>query len=92
MATIGSIETARRGREFYERELCSTVDNSENRGKLLALDVDSGEYALGSSSLEAVRDLKSRRPNARVHVIRVGSPTAVRIGAGRSGLTSGTPE
>jgi hypothetical protein len=78
-----SIETARRGRELYEREISSHVENDPaNKGKLLALDVDSGDYSLAATSLDAVRALKARRPNARAHLIRVGSPTAVRIGAG----------
>ena len=78
-----SSETARRGRELYEREISSEVERDPtNRGKLLALDVDTGDYSLASTSLEAVRALKARRPNARAHLIRVGSPTAVRIGTG----------
>ena len=78
-----SIETARRGRELYEREISSEVEQDPaNKGKLLALDIDTGDYSLASTSLEAVRALKARRPNARAHLIRVGSPTAVRIGAG----------
>lgn len=88
-----SFNTASRGRELYERELSAFVEQSPaNTGKLLALDVDTGDYCIGQTSFAAVRDLKSRRPGATVHVIRVGSPTAVRIGASRQIPTPAEPE
>jgi hypothetical protein len=78
-----SIETARRGRELYEQAIRSEVEHqAANMGKLLALDIDSGEYCLATGSMAAVKALKSRRPNARVHVLRVGHPTAVKVGTG----------
>jgi hypothetical protein len=77
-----SLETARQGRELYERTIRREVERQAGvRGKMLALDVDSGEYRLAAGSLDAVEALKSHRPEARVYVIRVGHPTAVRIGA-----------
>lgn len=59
---------------------------------MLALDVDSGEYCLAAGTLDAVEALKSHRPDARVYVIRVGHPTAVRIRASLRGSTKESGE
>jgi hypothetical protein len=71
----------RRGQERYERDIRSQVE--VHRGKMLAIDVDSGEYALADDSLAAIKQLKAKAPEASVYLMRVGYPTAVRIGAGR---------
>jgi hypothetical protein len=77
-------ETIRLGQERYEREIRAQVERDPgNRGKLLALDVDSGDFALGDDSLAALNALRAQRPGATPYLLRVGFPTAVRIGAGR---------
>ena len=71
------------GKRRYNRDVRPTVEaNKANIGKMLALDADTGEYEIDSNLIEAVRRLKSRLPHARPFAIRVGFPTAARIGAG----------
>ena len=50
---------------------------------MLALDVDSGDYAIGDDSLAALDGLTARHPGARAYIVRIGYPTAVTIGVGR---------
>lgn len=81
MTTYTPEDIARRGQDRYEREIRARVESEPgNRGKLLALDVDSGEFALADDSLTALDRLKARNPNARAYIVRVGYPTAVKIG------------
>ena len=78
-------EIVARGQQRYDRDIRSKVE--AHRGKMLALDVDSGEYELADDSITALDRLKVKVPGARAYLVRIGFPTAVRIGAGRRGST-----
>jgi hypothetical protein len=80
-------EVVRRGQDLYERKIRAQVE-PQNKGKMLALDVDSGEYSLADDCLAALDQIKAKNPDASVYILRVGFPTAVKIGAGRSPKTS----
>jgi hypothetical protein len=75
-------EIMRRGKEIYEREIRAKVETG-NRGKMLAIDTESGDYELGADSLTAFNRLATRKPDAPICIVRIGYPTAVRIGKGR---------
>jgi hypothetical protein len=72
-------EIVERGKEIYERDIRSQVE--AQRGKMLAIDINSGEYALGDNSVSALNDLRAKAPDAQPFLMRVGFPTAVQIGA-----------
>ena len=76
-------EIVRRGQERYERDIRANVE-AENKGKMLALDIETGDYEMAEDSLSALDRLQARRPDAPVYILRVGYPTAVKIGGGRS--------
>lgn len=78
-------EIVTRGEERYDREIRGLVEE-DHRGEMLAIDVDSGAYALGDDSLTALERLKAKAPDARAYLLRVGFPTAVRIGIGRKAV------
>lgn len=82
MSTLPSSlsEIIQRGQQRYERDIRPQVE--VHRGKMLALDVESGEYALGDDSITALDRLKARVPDASIYLVRVGFPSAVQIGAG----------
>jgi hypothetical protein len=64
-------EIARRGDEIYEKSIRSHVER-EFDGKILALDVDSGDYEIDDTTLPAVDRLRLRHPNPEVYVLRIG--------------------
>lgn len=74
-------EIIERGQQRYERDIRPKVE--VHSGKMLALDVDSGEYALGDDSITAFDRLKAKLPNATVYLMRIGFPAAVRLGGRR---------
>ena len=64
-------ETARLGDEIYERDIRSQVEDSHH-GRMVAIDVDSGDYAIDDTALAAVERLRERRPKADAWCLRVG--------------------
>lgn len=73
-------ETARLGDDIYERQIRPLVE-AGNRGKIVAIDVETGAYALEETALAASRSLQVRRPATEVWFVRVGHRALHRIGA-----------
>ena len=67
-------EIARLGKEIYERDIRSKVE-PDHHGKVVAVDVDSGHYAIADTGLAAADALREWRPAPDVWVVRVGYPT-----------------
>ena len=66
-------ETARLGEALYERELRARLEaDLENVGKILVLDVESGDYEIDETGIPAARRLQARRPDARLYALRIG--------------------
>ena len=72
-------EHARRGTEIYDRQVRPKLDPSL-AGKIVAIDIDSGEFEVAENSLTASQQLLARRPNAQIWCVRVGSPAVHRFG------------
>ena len=74
-------EIARRGKAHYERHVREEAEaEGANEGRFLAIDVDSGDYEVADDALRAGAGLRRRRPDAVVYLMRVGRPTAFRLG------------
>ena len=67
-------ETGRLGDEIYERDIRPKVE-ATHHGKIVAIDVDSGDYAIGDTALAAADALRERRPALDVWAVKVGYPT-----------------
>ncbi len=65
-------ETARLGDEIYERDIRSQVE-ADHRGEVVAIDVESGSWAIGDNVIAATDQLRAQRPDAiDVWLLRVG--------------------
>ena len=65
-------ETARLGDEIYERDIRPHVE-ADHRGEVVAIDVDSGRWAIGDNVITATDQLRAQRPDAiDVWLLRVG--------------------
>ena len=73
-------EVVRRGREIYEREIRAKVE-PEHDGEFVVVDVESGAYEIAAEGITAARRIRERDREAVLCFLRVGSPTAYRIGA-----------
>ena len=75
-------ETARLGREIYERDIRAQVE-ADHHGEIVAIDVASGDWAIAESVIDARERLRVLRPQA-VDVLfeRVGYQTLYSFGGG----------
>ena len=65
-------ETARLGTEIYERDIKAQVE-ADHVGEVVAIDVESGAWAMGANMIEASGRLQSQRPDANdIWLERVG--------------------
>ncbi|HEX3599068.1 MAG TPA: hypothetical protein VHU84_02935 [Lacipirellulaceae bacterium] len=64
-------EHARRGENVYENQLRVQLE-PENIGKIVAIDVDTGEYEIADKVLVASKRLLARLPNAQIWCVRIG--------------------
>ena len=72
-------ETARIGRELYERDIAPHLDASR-LNSFVAVDIDTGEWAIAEHDIDACDALYARRPDAvNVYIARVGHRVAVRM-------------
>ena len=72
-------ETARLGDAIYEERVRARVER-EHYGDVVAIDVNSGDYAVADEVLAAADALRQRRPNADIWFVRVGFRALDRIG------------
>ena len=72
-------EFTRRGNALYESKIRLQIEqNYEN--KIVAIDIETGEFEIGEDSLSAADRLFQRLPNAQPWCIRVGTGPVHRLG------------
>jgi hypothetical protein len=76
-----SEEFARRGTEIYESKLRALVQPG-NDGRILAIDIESGDYAIADEVLEAAQTLIDNNPDAQIWCLRIGHLAVDKMGAG----------
>ena len=64
-------EVGRLADEIYKR-VRSTVETPENIGKIMVIDVDSGDFEIDEEGFESSHKLKARHPHGRRFGIRIG--------------------
>ena len=72
-------EFARRGDTTYERAVRPNL-SSEDSGKFVAIDIDTGDYEIDTDELTAGDRLRARLPEAQIWMVRVGSRAVHRFG------------
>jgi len=78
IAQLTREEIIRRGKEIYERDIRPLLE-AGNEGRVVAIDVISGEYELADTATISANRLRARLPEATVFFMRVGYPTMARI-------------
>ena len=72
-------EVSSRGEAIYEQQIRGKVEFG-NKGKFVVIDIETGEYEIDVDDLIATKRLLVKRPDAILYGLRIGFPTAYRIG------------
>jgi hypothetical protein len=72
-------EFAQRGDEIYESQVRPQVEAS-NHGKIVAIDLETGDFEVDASEIVACAHLEALHPDAQVWIVRIGSRHARRFG------------
>lgn len=75
-----SQEVESRGEAIYVQQIREKVD-PQHKGKFLVIDIETGEYEINADDLVATKQLLAKYPNAVIYGLRIGYPTAYRIGS-----------
>jgi hypothetical protein len=78
---FSSEEIRRRGEEIYEQEIRGKVEAEEIIGKLISIDIETGDYEIDIDPLEAGRRLQERHPGAAMYGKRIGYDAVYAIGS-----------
>lgn len=73
-------ELAQRGQALYESQIRQQVE-AGNKGKIVAIDIETGAFEVADDVLPATDRLFERIPNAQPWVIRIGYAAVHHFGA-----------
>jgi hypothetical protein len=72
-------EFAQRGDYLYETQIKPQVE-AGNDGKIVAIDLETGDFEVDKSEIAACDRLEARHPDAQIWMIRIGSRHVRRFG------------
>jgi len=73
-----------RGTAIYERDIRPHLKRAD-KGKFVAIDIETGEYEIDKDEMAACRRLRARIPDSQTWLVRVGYPSTRRFGGRRLG-------
>lgn len=73
-------DIAQRGQELYESGIQQQVE-SGNEGKIVAIDIETGDFEVGETVVAATDRLFNRHPNAQPWGVRIGHRAVYHFGA-----------
>jgi hypothetical protein len=73
-------EISRRAKELYENTIEQEVTSAENIGKMVIIDIETGDYEVDTDGLYAADLLNQRHSNPSLFGIRIGYNVAASLG------------
>jgi hypothetical protein len=73
-------EIGRRGQEIYDQTLRPLVETGENIGKIISIDIETGDYEIDDDLIKAGDRLLARHPDAALYGVRIGYDAVYAIG------------
>ncbi len=69
-------ELSERAKAIYAERLRHSVETEENIGKMLIIEVESGDYEIDELGIESAHKLQALHPGAPLYGIRIGYKAA----------------
>lgn len=77
---ISDLEIARRGRDLYDRTFRTHVETAANLGRIISIDIETGNYEIGEDLLDLSMRLQLKSPGAIVWAERIGFNAVYAVG------------
>lgn len=77
---LSSEAVAKRAYQIYEGEIRQKVETEGNIGKMIIINVETGDYEVDKTGLQAAKNLQAKSPYARLFGIRIGYNVAASFG------------
>ncbi|MDJ1181606.1 hypothetical protein [Roseofilum casamattae] len=77
---LSSEEVAKRAYRIYESEIRQQVETAENIGKMVIINIETGDYEVDETGLRAAKNLQAKSPYARLFGICIGYNVAASFG------------
>jgi hypothetical protein len=77
---LSSEEVAKRAYQIFESKIRQEVETEENIGKMVIINVETGDYEVDATGLQAAKSLQAKSPFARLFGIRIGYNVAASLG------------
>jgi hypothetical protein len=81
-------EVATLGDAIYARDIRPQVEDEQNKGKFVLIDIETGTWEMDADEMVASSRMETRRSDAPVWMVRVGYPYTYRVGGGRGGVNA----
>lgn len=77
---LSSEDVAKRAYQVYEGGIRQKVETEDNIGKMVIIDIETGNYEVDDTGLQAAKSLQATSPYARLFGIRIGYNVAASFG------------
>lgn len=77
---LSSEEVAKCAYRIYEGKIRHKVETEENIGKMVIINVETGDYEVDDTGLQAAKNLQAKSPYARLFGICIGYNVAASLG------------
>jgi hypothetical protein len=68
------------GEKIYEDNTKQAVETADNIGKMLTLDVETGEYRIHDRGMKNALELRQQRPMAKLYTLKIGYEVGASFG------------
>ncbi len=75
-----SMEITKRGKELYEQHIRTLVETQDNLGKIVSIDIETGDYEIGDDLISTGDRLFARHPGAALYGARIGYNAVYAVG------------
>lgn len=73
-------EIAQQGKALYQTQIRAQVETADNIGKVVSIDVETGDYEVGDNPIETSRWLQAKHPHAAIWTERIGFNAVYAVG------------
>lgn len=73
-------EISDRGEALYQQSIRAKVETEENIGKIISIDIETGDYEIDSDVLAPARRLQAKHSGAAIYGKRIGYNAVFAIG------------